>query len=422
MSETLRRVGTLVLAVSCLVVAEAVVAPAAHGYHILHKEDCYYPDPDGGVLAPCMTLPSIPPSPPSTPPLPTLPASCRPDGGFAPATCAQALGAPLPPGTPTLPSVPSVCQPLYQWFDAVRCLYAMTPPVSPLPPLPTIPPVPPVPVPPLPSFDNPDDCKRPIFDPTDPGDIERCAAALVDEIFPGACNSLDKLDCPDQDGDGVHDRYDACPGQYGDRPNGCPDSDGDGIEDRADRCPWQAGPAPSGCPDGDGDTVPDNSDACPYDAGSGANGCPTVVADDPTAEDQPGEGPEDTEGEAPHAAYPAYDDPDHSDEGGEFAVECDSDDPYVEQGDFLAEMNDAGNPALSTAPETPEAALVEFLAMSALARDVPASVFGVAANNGDSAALVGTWNGRRQAVVHAVRDIDGWTVMSWTTCSQFGTP
>ncbi|MGH8529708.1 MAG: OmpA family protein [Nevskiales bacterium] len=78
--------------------------------------------------------------------------------------------------------------------------------------------------------------------------------------------------CPlDSDGDGVPDQFDKCP----DTPpgtkvdaNGCPlDSDGDGVPDMHDKCPDTPKGVivnSDGCPlDSDGDGVPDGIDQCP---------------------------------------------------------------------------------------------------------------------------------------------------------------
>jgi outer membrane protein OmpA-like peptidoglycan-associated protein len=88
----------------------------------------------------------------------------------------------------------------------------------------------------------------------------------------------------DRDGDGVADKYDACPEYAGvEALNGCPeevvaDTDGDGVADTIDRCPYTAGPSDTwGCPDYDGDGVLDldEDDLCPGVAGpSENNGCP----------------------------------------------------------------------------------------------------------------------------------------------------
>ena len=56
----------------------------------------------------------------------------------------------------------------------------------------------------------------------------------------------------DTDNDGVIDKYDACPNEYGSKENnGCPDpdTDKDGIVDRLDKCPKTSGDANNdGCP------------------------------------------------------------------------------------------------------------------------------------------------------------------------------
>ena len=106
----------------------------------------------------------------------------------------------------------------------------------------------------------------------------------------------------DQDGDGIDDRVDACPGTSGpatDDPetNGCPppppppDTDGDSIADDTDACPNVAGiasedPSWNGCPpDADGDGVRDDLDLCPNvapapDAADPARpGCAVLDAD-----------------------------------------------------------------------------------------------------------------------------------------------
>lgn len=110
----------------------------------------------------------------------------------------------------------------------------------------------------------------------------------------------------DGDGDGIIDKYDACPTEKGvsssDRnKHGCPvelDRDKDGVADKADLCPdTPKGPAPDpdrlGCPlperpktepDRDGDGVPDGSDQCPAEPAGGSPdparlGCPTIDSD-----------------------------------------------------------------------------------------------------------------------------------------------
>ncbi|XMO86590.1 DUF5723 family protein [Algibacter sp. AS12] len=92
--------------------------------------------------------------------------------------------------------------------------------------------------------------------------------------------------CPikDQDNDGIVDGEDACPDEVGPEENkGCPwcDKDKDGILDNVDECPELAGNQENnGCPfkDTDGDGVFDKDDDCIYEAGSVANnGCPEAV-------------------------------------------------------------------------------------------------------------------------------------------------
>jgi OOP family OmpA-OmpF porin len=83
----------------------------------------------------------------------------------------------------------------------------------------------------------------------------------------------------DSDHDGVLDRDDKCPAEFGVAPRGCPaDSDGDSVLDRDDYCPKEAGPAPKGCPivdpDPDKDGVPLPCDTCPDEVGVKPDGCP----------------------------------------------------------------------------------------------------------------------------------------------------
>jgi OmpA-OmpF porin, OOP family len=83
--------------------------------------------------------------------------------------------------------------------------------------------------------------------------------------------------CPDTDGDGIIDGSDACPDVFGLVAfNGCPDTDGDGVADKDDACPQVAGlVALKGCPDADGDGVADAADKCPTVKGPKENaGCP----------------------------------------------------------------------------------------------------------------------------------------------------
>ncbi len=91
-----------------------------------------------------------------------------------------------------------------------------------------------------------------------------------------------KFGAKDTDGDGIYDKYDACPEVAGPKEfNGCPDTDGDKIIDKDDACPTEAGLAAlNGCPDMDGDGIADKDDACPDVAGLKAlNGCPDADGD-----------------------------------------------------------------------------------------------------------------------------------------------
>ena len=102
----------------------------------------------------------------------------------------------------------------------------------------------------------------------------------------------------DTDGDGIYDKDDACPEEFGlEAFNGCPDTDGDGIEDSKDDCPNEAGLAEfNGCPDSDGDGIADKNDDCPTVAGlKELNGCP----------DADGDGVADAKDNCPNEAGPA---------------------------------------------------------------------------------------------------------------------
>lgn len=88
--------------------------------------------------------------------------------------------------------------------------------------------------------------------------------------------------CPDADEDGIADKDDACPNEKGTKANnGCPDTDGDGLVDKNDGCPQVAGPKENkGCPwpDTDGDSVLDKDDNCVNEAGPASNkGCPEIT-------------------------------------------------------------------------------------------------------------------------------------------------
>lgn len=87
--------------------------------------------------------------------------------------------------------------------------------------------------------------------------------------------------CPDRDLDSIPDKNDNCPDEFGPKENtGCPwgDKDADGITDNVDECPEVPGPQENnGCPWGDldGDGVTDNIDECDTIPGPAENnGCP----------------------------------------------------------------------------------------------------------------------------------------------------
>ena len=105
-----------------------------------------------------------------------------------------------------------------------------------------------------------------------------------EDACPKRAGSKEMNGCPDSDGDGLSDIEDACPNRPGTiEMGGCPDTDSDGINDKDDACPEVAGPAENnGCPwpDADGDGVADKDDACPELAGVAANnGCPELPQD-----------------------------------------------------------------------------------------------------------------------------------------------
>jgi outer membrane protein OmpA-like peptidoglycan-associated protein len=112
------------------------------------------------------------------------------------------------------------------------------------------------------------------------------------------------LGCPDTDLDSIPDHVDNCPVLAGPKENGgCPwgDKDADGVTDNLDKCPEVVGPSENeGCPwgDKDGDTVLDNVDACVEVPGPVANnGCPWG--------DRDADGINDGEDKCPDEAGPA---------------------------------------------------------------------------------------------------------------------
>jgi outer membrane protein OmpA-like peptidoglycan-associated protein len=90
------------------------------------------------------------------------------------------------------------------------------------------------------------------------------------------------LGCPDSDNDSIPDKDDKCPNIAGLKTlQGCPDKDKDGITDAEDNCPDDPGLAEfKGCPDKDGDKIIDKEDDCPDEAGLAEfKGCPDKDGD-----------------------------------------------------------------------------------------------------------------------------------------------
>ncbi|MBZ4419179.1 OmpA family protein [Myxococcus sp. RHSTA-1-4] len=111
-------------------------------------------------------------------------------------------------------------------------------------------------------------------------------ATVLGALAPACRHAPEDRPTLDDDGDGVLNADDACPGTRGTaRTRGCPpkDTDGDGVDDSADKCPRHAGPASrEGCPmrDVDEDGVEDARDACPRVAGvPERQGCPVQDLD-----------------------------------------------------------------------------------------------------------------------------------------------
>ncbi|MBM3144197.1 MAG: hypothetical protein FJ010_04340 [Chloroflexi bacterium] len=140
--------------------------------------------------------------------------------------------------------------------------------------------------------------------------------------------TVEAVESPDRDDDGIEDEVDACPDEASPTPDGCPlpddrdrdgvadaedacldeagwpdhdgcltpgDSDGDGVLDEEDACPEERGlPEEAGCPDRDGDSIPDDSDADPDEPGPAeSGGAPdfdgdTVPDDHDLAPEEPG--------------------------------------------------------------------------------------------------------------------------------------
>ncbi|MGB4654339.1 MAG: thrombospondin type 3 repeat-containing protein [Bacteroidales bacterium] len=103
-----------------------------------------------------------------------------------------------------------------------------------------------------------------------------------DDECPNEPGIIEFKGCPDTDGDGVPDKDDECPNEPGlVHLKGCPDTDLDGVPDKDDECPNEFGLAEfNGCPDSDGDGIPDKDDECPDLRGpKSTNGCPDTDGD-----------------------------------------------------------------------------------------------------------------------------------------------
>lgn len=90
------------------------------------------------------------------------------------------------------------------------------------------------------------------------------------------------LGCPDSDNDSIPDKDDKCPNIFGLKSlTGCPDKDKDGITDAEDNCPDDSGLVEfKGCPDKDGDKIIDKEDDCPDIPGLAEfKGCPDKDSD-----------------------------------------------------------------------------------------------------------------------------------------------
>ena len=127
----------------------------------------------------------------------------------------------------------------------------------------------------------------------DPGDDDGDGVPNSKDKCPGTPRGVQVYSdgCPiDLDQDGVPDYLDKCPNTPPGTPvdaNGCPfDSDGDGVPDHLDECPGTPAGVkvdPRGCPlDSDGDGVPDYLDQCPNTPRGqavDAQGCPILDSD-----------------------------------------------------------------------------------------------------------------------------------------------
>lgn len=105
---------------------------------------------------------------------------------------------------------------------------------------------------------------------------------IVDRLdrCPNQFGEMSAKGCPDSDNDGIVDSLDACLNDKGlAQFKGCPDSDKDGVQDSEDECPELYGKIQfKGCPDSDGDGIEDRFDRCPINTGAKENnGCPDFI-------------------------------------------------------------------------------------------------------------------------------------------------
>lgn len=118
--------------------------------------------------------------------------------------------------------------------------------------------------------------------------------AKMGAVIPDADSNIPRE--RDTDGDGIADKNDACPEEYGRTLTaGCPDGDEDGIPDSEDQCKYLKGPSQwKGCPDTDGDGIPDHEDRCPKEPGYVTEqGCPPVDRDGDKVTDRADKCPDD---------------------------------------------------------------------------------------------------------------------------------
>ena len=180
------------------------------------------------------------------------------------------------------------------------------------------------------------------WEPTSPGTHTLAVRAFNGEDARSYVSlSVEAVELPDGDGDGVLDEDDSCPDEAGmGTAAGCPDADGDGVADAKDACPAEVGTVEGGgCPlasdgDRDGDGVLDESDACPDEPGlRQQDGCPG-------ASDLDGDGVNDEDDDCP--AQPGL-----PDQGG-----CpDTDGDGVRDPDDLR-PDEPGDPENHGAPDT----------------------------------------------------------------------